>query len=291
MKITFLGTGSAELYPGIWCQCDYCTYAREKGGRNIRFTSSIHFADTCLVDFPADIANKALLYGLDLLPVNLMLCTHSHEDHFDPQMLYWRYREFGVDTMPEETKYDAAPASRYKDLPLLSIYGNRKILKKMEPIFRDKELADYALDFHLPEAYREYHQNGVDFIPMIASHHDRDGERGLIYWIRAQGKSFLYATDSDTFIDRTRDCIKANKVDAVIMEATGGLRKGSSGHMNLERAKREVEFFCEKNIFTGEPKVIFTHLSPHRTPPHDLFCKMLEGTCMEPAYDGMALNL
>jgi phosphoribosyl 1,2-cyclic phosphate phosphodiesterase len=290
MKITFLGTGAAELYPAMWCQCDYCAYAREKGGRNIRFTSSLHFADTCLVDFPADIANKALQYGVDLLPANLLLCTHSHEDHFDPFMLYWRYKFHGVETMPEEDRYKA-PCSRFTDLPLLSIFGNRKILKRMEYILGNREMADYAMDFHIPEAYREYHHEGVDFIPMIASHQDRDGERGLIYWIRAQGKSFIYAVDSAAYIDRTRDCMRSCKADAVIMEATYGLENRGENHMTLDRVKKELDFFCDNSIFTGEPRVILTHMSPHRTPPHDELCKMLRGSPLEPAYDGMALEL
>jgi phosphoribosyl 1,2-cyclic phosphate phosphodiesterase len=290
MEITFLGTGAAELYPGIWCQCDYCNYAREKGGRNIRFTSSIHFADTCLIDFPPDIANKALQYGVDLLPVNLLLCTHSHEDHFDPQMLYWRYKYYGLETMQEEERYQALCA-RFTELPHLSIFGNRKILKRMEPILRDREMVDYAMDFHIPEAYREYHCGGVDFIPMIANHVDRDGERGLIYWVHAKGKSFIYATDSGAFTARTRDCLRTCKADLVIIEATYGLIDRGENHMTLEKVKREVDMLCANSIFTGEPRVILTHMSPHRTPPYDHLCKILQGAPMESAYDGMVLKL
>ena len=54
MELTFLGTAAAEQYPGIWCTCDYCTRARQLGGKNIRKTSSIHFAENCLIDFPPD---------------------------------------------------------------------------------------------------------------------------------------------------------------------------------------------------------------------------------------------
>jgi phosphoribosyl 1,2-cyclic phosphate phosphodiesterase len=290
MEITFLGTGAAELYPGIWCQCDYCNYAREKGGRNIRFTSSIHFADTCLIDFPADVANKALCYGVDLLPVNLLLCTHSHEDHFDPQMLYWRYKYYGLETMPEEDRYKA-PCARFTELPHLNIFGNRKILKRMDPILAGREMVDYAMDFHIPEAYREYHCEGVDFIPMIANHLDRDGERGLIYWVHAKGKSFLYATDTGTFTARTRDYLRTCKADLVIMEATCGLSGRGENHMTLEKVKREVDILWGNNIFTGEPRVILTHMSPHRTPPYDHLCTVLQGTPLESAYDGMVLKV
>lgn len=290
MKITFLGTAAAELYPGAWCTCDYCTYAREHGGRNIRFTSSIHFAEKCLIDFPADIVNKATAFGVDLLKAELLLCTHSHEDHFNPQMLYWRYKAFGADALPESERYNA-PCARFGDLPQLRIFGNRKIFSKMEHIFGDRENADYALDFTIPEAYHEYCHAGIDFIPMIASHPDSAGERGLIYLIHAQGKTFLYATDSDTYIDRTRDCIRAHKVDAVIMEATFGLTEKGRGHMTLARVKDEARFFEDNGLFRGTPQIYLTHMSPHRTPPYDQLCEMLKGTCIQSAYDGMVLEL
>ena len=290
MKITFLGTAASELYPGAWCHCDYCTYAREHGGRNIRFNSSIHFADKCLIDFPADIMNKALKYNIDLRPAELLLCTHSHEDHFYPKMLYWRYRSYGADQLEGMEKY-RADCARFGDLPQLRIFGNRKVFAKLQPYFLQRENADYEMDYTIVEAYSEYRHAGVDFIPMIASHTDTDGERGLIYLVHAQGKSFLYATDSNTYIDRTRDCIKAHKVDAVIMECTFGDSEKQGGHMSFNRMLNEVHFFEDSNIFNGQPQVYLTHMSPHRMPPYDMLVERLKGTCIQSAYDGMELEL
>jgi hypothetical protein len=75
------------------------------------------------------------------------------------------------------------------------------------------------------------------------------------------------------------------------MEATYGLENRGESHMTLERVKRELDFFCENNIFTGEPRIILTHMSPHRTPPYDHLCEMLQGSPLESAYDGMVLEL
>mgnify|MGYP002244409905 CR=1 FL=1 len=33
MKLTFLGTGAGETYPGYWCECPHCTYARKHRGK------------------------------------------------------------------------------------------------------------------------------------------------------------------------------------------------------------------------------------------------------------------
>ena len=184
-----------------------------------------------------------------------------------------------------------ADCARFGDLPRLRIFGNRKVFDKLEPYFLQRENVDYAMDYSIVEAYTEYHHAGVDFIPMIASHPDRDGERGLIYIVHAQGKTFLYATDSNTYIDRTRDCIKAHKVDAVIMECTFGDSEKEGGHMSFNRMMNEVRFFEDSNIFNGQPQVYLTHMSPHRMPPYDMLVKRLEGTCVRSAYDGMELEL
>lgn len=290
MRITFLGTAAAELYPGVWCQCDYCSYARKHGGRNIRFNSAIHFAEKCLVDLPPDTVNGAIKYGIDLLATELLLCTHSHGDHFHPSLLQWRYRVHGVDSMSESDRA-VAYCARFGDLPQLRIFGNRKVFEKLSPFLLRYELADHALDFTIVEAYHEYSCAGVDFIPMIASHVDANEERGLIYLIGAQGKTFLYATDSGTYTDRTRDCIRAHKVDAVIMECTYGQAEKGGGHMSFSQMEAEVRFFIESGVFTGAPRVYLTHLSPHRTPPYDQLSEALNGTCISSAYDGMVLDL
>jgi hypothetical protein len=75
------------------------------------------------------------------------------------------------------------------------------------------------------------------------------------------------------------------------MEATYGTRDMEHGHMTLGRAKEEVDFFCQSGIFNGEPRVILTHMSPHRCPPYDRLVEMLKGTYMESAWDGMVLEL
>ena len=65
MEFTFLGTGAAEQYPGLWCTCPYCTRARKLGGKNIRRTSSAHFAGDCLIDLPPETFSQAEKYGID----------------------------------------------------------------------------------------------------------------------------------------------------------------------------------------------------------------------------------
>ena len=71
MEFTFLGTGAAEQYPGLWCTCPYCTRARKLGGKNIRRTSSAHFAGDCLIDLPPETFSQAEKYGIAMIPQEL----------------------------------------------------------------------------------------------------------------------------------------------------------------------------------------------------------------------------
>lgn len=290
MKVTFLGTAAAEQYPGVWCSCDNCREARALGGRDIRRTSAAHFADQCLFDFPPEVFSQARDAGVDLLPTKLLLVTHSHEDHFYPQNLYWRYQDPSVKDMSAQEQINA-PSARFGELPLLHVFGNVQVLEAMKLVWAGRELSDYQMDVTVMSAYGEYHAAGVDFIPLIANHPDRNGERGFIYLVHAQGRTLLYATDNGSFLPRTRDALRAHKLDAVIMEGTFGLADKGSGHMNLERVRAEVGFFEEANLWRGQPRVYLTHLSPHCTPTHDKLARLFEGTCVTPAYDGLSIEV
>ena len=290
MKFTFLGTGAAEQYPGIWCTCEYCSKARKLGGKNIRKTSSAHFGEDCLIDFPPETFAQAYEYGIDLLKSKLLLITHSHEDHFYPQLLYWRYRPKEAEHMSEQERMERG-YSRQQDLPMLHIFGNRCSYNALVNLFNSEQPEEFAIDFTIPELYREYGANGVRFIPMVASHIDRGNERGLIYIIESQGKTFLYATDSGPYVEETRKCIAAHKFDAVIMEQTFGYAKKGSFHMDWEHAMDTMRFFDEAQIWKNEPRIYWTHMSPHTTPPQVELEELLKETPIVPAYDGLKIEI
>ena len=294
MELTFLGTAAAEQYPGLWCTCEYCRKARRLGGKNIRRTSSVHFAGDCLIDFPPEEFSQAEKYGIDLTSSRLLLVTHSHEDHFYPQLLYWRYRPKEAENLSERQRFERG-YSRQQDLPVLHIYGNECVYQEMMGLFKRQgqlnDLKEFAVEFTVPKLYNEYECNGVRFIPMEASHMDQGDKKGIIYIIEAQGKTFLYACDSGPYCQKTADCIAAHRFDAVIMEQTFGYAKKGEYHMDWDHGMETLEFFREAKIWKSEPRVYWTHMSPHRTPPHEELEELLKGTAVTPAYDGMKIEL
>ena len=107
------------------------------------------FAGDCLIDFPPETFSQAEKYGIDLLTSKLLLVTHSHEDHFYPQLLYWRYRPKEAEELPEEERF-ARGLSRQQELPVLHIFGNACTYQKLMENFGGQSLEESALTFTHP---------------------------------------------------------------------------------------------------------------------------------------------
>ena len=59
MELLFLGTGAAQGYPAIFCRCENCEAARQRGGRSIRRRSALLVNDDLLLDFGPDVMAAA----------------------------------------------------------------------------------------------------------------------------------------------------------------------------------------------------------------------------------------
>ena len=94
MRVLFLGTGAAEGYPAIFCECAHCTTARARGGRNLRRRSALLVNDDLLIDMGPDLVASMHATGTNLGRVANMLITHSHGDHFHLANLYMRRSNF-----------------------------------------------------------------------------------------------------------------------------------------------------------------------------------------------------
>ena len=50
-------------------------------------------------------------------------------------------------------------------------------------------------------------------------------------------------------------------------------------------------FFETAGVWKKEPRIYWTHMSPHRTPPQTDLEEILRDTPITPAYDGMKIEL
>ena len=81
MKLQFLGTAAAEGIPAIFCTCETCRIARQKGGKNIRSRCQSLVDDRLLIDFGPDTYYHSMRDGIDLTYVFNVLITLN--DRFD----------------------------------------------------------------------------------------------------------------------------------------------------------------------------------------------------------------
>jgi phosphoribosyl 1,2-cyclic phosphate phosphodiesterase len=109
MKVTFLGTAAAEGYPALWCRCERCVVARERGGENLRLRSSVLINDDLLIDPGPDLVGSTIRLGVDVADVQAILITHLHDDHLDPTGFLWRGAGFALPPLPVAEVIGTAP--------------------------------------------------------------------------------------------------------------------------------------------------------------------------------------
>lgn len=287
MKIVFLGTGAGEGYPGYWCECPHCTYARKHKGKNLRTNSCAVIDEELLIDIGPSSFDNAARFGVNLTQIKTLLITHPHEDHLYPQNLFWRYTEERLLPMSyaEQMKYGGP---RFTEIPELNIYGNKFTVELLEHSFEPDKSRKIVLN-KIQEGI-EFKTNGYRIIPVRGNH---GMEKGFAhsYIIQKGEKCVLYALDSGTYDEDQFEIIKGFRYDAVIMEGTTGLQEQYGGHMCLENNRKVRKKLDECGCLKKNCRFILTHMSPHWCPPHDWYESIVEAEGMELAYDGKEMEI
>ena len=288
MKVKFLGTSGAENYPSLWCECDNCRYARIHKGKNIRFSASIFIKPDILVDFPPTLHSQALKHGVELSQIRHLFFTHSHDDHFYPYLIRWRYSK---QYSNEKDRY----FSNRTALPILSIYGTSYILNQIKKTFLYTEIEPYRIKFIPLMPYEEVKiSKDKEVIPVLANHFLGD-MYPFNYIFKLKDKYIFYALDSDWPLPDVISYIGYNKIkfDLVVVEATGGdLPKEQiiKGHMNFDDNIRLFNFFKEKGFLKENGIFALSHFT-HYSLPYDLITERFDKMGITISYDGMELEL
>ncbi|MDD2708655.1 MAG: hypothetical protein PHV34_11755 [Verrucomicrobiae bacterium] len=291
MKFQFLGTAAGEQYPGMWCRCENCRKARELRGRNIRKNSCAFIEPNILIDCPNEVFMQAERFGVDLVDLEYLFVTHSHEDHFNLFPIGWRYLDPRIKSPPPSN----AVGSRFTELKKLHIVGNRLVCQMIEDLLIKKAGFRYeecALEVHLAEPFKKYSIGKVDFIPLKANHSENQaGVPPLNYIMFVKGRTILYALDTGWFFPETYEMIKQFKYDLVVVEGTFGYGADLEGHFNYSKLERAVKLFAKDGLLKDGSPFCASHLSPHFAPVHDELAPLLAGKGITAAYDGMKLEL
>lgn len=271
LRILFLGTGAAEGWPGLFCECSLCGKARVLGGRNIRTRCSIHIEDRYKVDLPPDTYLHLLNHNLNLAKVEYLFITHAHYDHLHPDDLLMRRTPFAY--MKEPTP--------------LKIYGNKLSLSRVEDTV--KELSKSNLILHLAEPFKAFKAGEANVTPLLADH--TPDQTCLIYIFEFKGKAILHGYDSGWFPDETWKILEAYKLDLAILDCTNGGLPGVKGHMGVEGILKAKEHMLMKGVADKDTTFIATHFSHNGGLLHEQLEAELLPRNILVAYDGFSIEI
>lgn len=272
-----MGTGGAEGFPSVFCECSACKKVRQLGGQNVK-TRSCTLVDNVLIDLSPDLFMQSVMNHLSLSQVTNVVMTHSHTDHLNTFEIRLRMREMASIIESERKKK-------------LKIYGNRAVQQVIiDAIAKDCHVNPTRLEFKEIHAFERIEVEGLEFTSLRANH--KNDEESLIYVIRNETGCFLYANDSGELPKETLAYIREQRFcfDLVSMDTGRGILPGD-GHMGLNEnlcLRRQLEEMGATHKGTHYYLNHFSHMCG-LTP--DEYQRVVEKHGFYLTYDGMKLGI
>lgn len=250
MKIKYLGTAAAEGIPALFCHCENCIKARKNGGKDIRTRSQAIVDDRILIDWPSDAYMHMILHKIDYAEINTLLITHTHEDHFYPDD--WGNRR------PNFSHIDGCSQ--------LNLYGSEDIKPAFDEMvgLRQERLEEdniNRINLHVVKPFEPFVSEGYTITALKAVHGTNNP---YIYMIQKDGKSMLYAHDTDIFHEETWEYLKSTGVcfNLVSLDCTEGEKHITyTGHMCIERNVIVKDKMIELGMADESTVFIVNHFS------------------------------
>lgn len=248
MKFKYLGTAAAEGIPAIFCDCDNCKKARDLGGRNIRTRSQAIIDGKLLIDFPADSYSHMIANNLNFAKIEALIISHVHHDHFYPCELEMHKKGFAYECNP------------------LTVCGSQDLFvpfaEKVDAFqLWDAEDSSNRVKLRVVRAFEQFEILGYRITPIPAVHGTNNP---FIYAIEKDGKTILYAHDTDVLPERTIEKIKelGLKFDFISMDCTEGSKiLRYVGHMCIDRNVRFREAFIAAGLADSNTVFAINHFS------------------------------
>ena len=254
----FWGTSAAEGIPAPFCRCHVCLKARKEKGKYQRKRSSFRLSDSMIFDLGADAVTQCFEYG-DLVDLNHVLVTHTHDDHLNPHMMmeaFWGERCGYRDTPLHYYFTDKAYEIVEKWLE------NDWILKGMVP----RWVQENTIQFHKLEYGKRVEIDGLGITPFKGFHRGNMKETSALYLVELpNGRTLFYGLDSGVYFPETIEALKNYRIDIFISESTGGIQPSApeSTHMNLQNVRDLVDVLLEQGTLHKDSVLYLTHINHH----------------------------
>lgn len=273
MKIKYLGTGAAEGIPALFCHCDVCTRSRKEGGKNVRTRSQALINERLLIDFPADSLSHMHTYHIDLAAIQTLLFTHSHEDHFYPNDLWYRSQPY---------------ATGITDT--LEVYGNHTVIDACHQLSKKRSLQQKdALHFTFVPPFIPFTREGLIITPLKANH--KKDEDCYIYLIEHKGKRILYAHDTGFFPEETYKFLTEVHCDLISLDCTMGLISDGNNHLGFIDVEKVVNTLYKNKTIDATSKIVINHFSHNAGLMHREIEDKVKSSGYIVAYDGLEIIL
>lgn len=276
MKLLFLGTGSAEGLPALFCSCAVCAEAKRRGsGPNRRTRSSVLLDDVIKIDLPPDTLAHVHQYGLDLSGLRHLLFTHSHDDHFAVRELQYLSPNF-------------APCRR-AGAAVLNIWGTRELICRLLP--ETEHFFEQApLRFHPLAPFHEVKIGHLHVTPIVAQH--KPDEVCLNFLVRSGDTVLLYATDTGWYDAPTWDFLAGRPLSGVVVECGKGASNNPyPGHLNVDQVRAFKRRLVDGGGLAADAPFFVTHIAHTGLLLHEELSEHFAPDAITVAYDGLEVVL
>lgn len=276
MKIKYYGTSAAEGIPGLFCDCENCRYAREKGGRNIRTRSQALISDKLLIDLPPDTLYHVQQLGLPLHEISHLFITHAHSDHL-----------LSSDLLEKQERH-----AHSQSMKPINVYGSLPTIDKIFSTIHKKVHVNsgrWILQEIMP--FTPVTADNFTVTPLKAAHAYE--LCSYIYDIFDGEKRMLYAHDTGYFLDEAWEYLSKQKLyyKLISLDCTAGISDScSEHHMNLEMCRKVRERLI--SLCCADDKTIFVlhHFSHNCGASYDSLLPIAHENGFEVSYDGMEIE-
>jgi phosphoribosyl 1,2-cyclic phosphate phosphodiesterase len=268
MHIRLLGTGGADGIPAMYSNTRVSQHARAHGGKDIRSRTAAVIDDVLKIDFGPDTWHQLAREGLDAQDWTAVLFTHSDADHF------------AID----ELQYALYPFNEC-EFAGFQIYGNAVICRAIM-----ERYPEWPFEVVMTHNFEPFEHGGYTITPILPRHKESEEAHNFIF--EADGKRFLYATDTGVYFDRTFEYLAGKRMDCVVIECTEGfVHTPYNGHLDVKDLHLVLDRLRANGTIDHGTLIVTTHHSHNGDATHNELEQALNPHGILVGFDGMTIEI